>query len=214
VSWAPSALVGTLLAVALVAACSTDAADAPSARATLGSAYGEVNVDVASPQLLALRERAGIDDCPATGPAVAPHDDGLPGLSLPCLGGGRDVDLAQLRGEPLVVNFWATYCLPCREELPLLQRLHERAGDRVRLIGVDFTDPEPAAALQLADATGVTYPLVADPRGRLKAPLRISGLPVTVLVDPDGRVAYTKLGPVTSYDELVGLVREHLGVSV
>ena len=206
-------LAGAIVAAVLASACSTDASEASPTPGEGTAAYGG-DVDVASPQLAELRQRAGIDDCPATGDAAAPRDDGLPGLALPCLGGGRDVDLAQLRGTPLVVNFWATYCQPCREEMPLLQRLHERAGDQVRMLGVDFDDPHPAMALELAAATGVTFPLVADPQARLRSPLRITGLPVTLLVDADGRIAYTPVGPVSSYHQLADLVREHLGVSV
>ena len=210
---AATGLGGTVLAAVLLAACTNDAA--PAGSPTVETAQIPTgDDDVASPELVALRERAGIADCPATRSAVAPHEDGLPSVTLPCLGGGREVDLAGMRGEPLVVNLWASYCGPCRDELPILQQLHERAGGRVRMIGVDFTDPHPAAALQLAATTGVTYPQVADPQGLLRSPLRIVALPVTVLVDPDGHVAYTKFGPVSSYDELVGLVREHLGVSV
>ena len=210
---AVTGLVAPVLAVALLAACTDD--PGPAGSSTVNTAQAPTgDDDVASPELVALRERAGIADCPATRSPVAPHDDGLPSVTLPCLGGARQVDLAGLRGEPLVVNLWASYCGPCRDELPILQQLHERAGGRLRLIGVDFVDPHPAAALELAALSGVTYPLLSDPQGHLRSPMRISALPVTVLVDPDGRVAYTKFGPVSSYDELVGLVREHLGVSV
>jgi len=213
VSRAATTLAAVGLAAALLAGC-TSPVD-PSRPATEGTAQVPTGEDdVASPELVALRERAGIADCPETGSAAPPREDGMPSVSLPCLGDQREVDLAGLRGKPLVVNFWATYCGPCRDELPLLQQLHERAAGRVRLIGVDFIDPYPAGALQLAADTGVTYPQLADPQGELRSPLRIPGLPATVLVDPDGRVAYIKLGPVSSYDELAGLVREHLGVSV
>jgi thiol-disulfide isomerase/thioredoxin len=212
VSRSAAALVGAALAVTLLAACSTAAPQQPAQPQPAAASYPDV--DVASPQLTALRDRAGIDECPESDAGATPVDDGLPPLALPCLGGGRDVDLARLRGRPLVVNFWATYCIPCREEMPLLQRLHERAGDQLRLVGVDYADPHPAAALELADAAGVTFPLIADPEARLQSPLRIIGLPVTVLVHADGRIAHTHIGPVTSYDQLVDLVREHLGVSV
>lgn len=206
-------LAGMLLAVGPLGACTTEVA--PAGSPTVDTAEVPAgHDDVDAPELAVVRERAGIADCPATASTAAPRDDGLPSVSLPCLGGGRDVDLARLRGKPLVVNFWAAYCGPCRDEMPLLQQLHERAGGRVRLLGVDFTDPQPAAALQLAAATGVTYPQVADPQGQLQSPLRITGLPVTVLVDAEGRIAYTHVGPVSSYDDLAGLVREHLGVSV
>lgn len=206
---AGSALLGVLATVAALAACSADAQDAGPAPVT---ATADV-VDVAAPGLAALRERAGIDPCPATDPSAPPRDDGLPSLTLPCLGGGRDVDLAHMRGDPLVVNLWAGWCGPCRKELPLFQQLHERAAERVAVIGVDFADDDPAAALGLAAASGVTYALLADPQAQLQAPLRVSGLPVTLFVAADGHVAYTKIGPISSYDELTDLVREHLGVT-
>ena len=207
-----AAVAAMVLAAALAGGCTSEAApsDSPTAGITEIPAGED---DVASPELAALRERAGIADCPVTEVTHPPHEGGLPPLVLPCLGGGPDVHLDQLRGKPLVVNLWASWCGPCREELPLLKQLHERAGDNVRLLGVDFADPQPAAALELAAISGVTYPQVSDPDGQLRSPLRILGLPVTVLVGPDGRVAYTKYGPVLSYDELAGLVREHLGVS-
>lgn len=206
---AGTALLCLVMAFGPLAACS---ADAPDALATGGST-GVKTADVAAPELAALRDRVGIDPCPPTDAAAPARDDGLPSLRLPCLGGGREVDLAQLRGVPTVVNLWASWCGPCRKELPLLQQLHERGGGRVRVIGVDFADDQPASALRLAAASGVTYALVADPQALLQTPLRVSGLPVTLLVDADGRMVYTKIGPFSSYQELASLVREHLGVS-
>lgn len=206
--WGRTAL-GVLIALAALAACSPDAADGPAQASTSVDA-----VDVTASDLAALQNHAGIDPCPPTDPAVPARDNGLPSLTLPCLGGGRDVNLAQVRDLPLVVNLWASWCGPCRKELPLFQRLHDEAGTQIRMLGVDFADPDPAAALRLAAATGVTYPLVADTEAQLRAPLRISGLPVTVFVDADGRISYTEVGPVSSYEELASLVRQHLEVTV
>jgi len=172
----------------------------------------EAGVDVDTPALRALKSSAGIEPCPASSsPGDVPV--GLPDLTLPCLGGGRDVRLAGLRG-PLVLNFWAQYCGPCRAESPLLQQLSTAAAGRVDVVGVDFLDTRPALALAFAKSLGLTYPQVADPDGAAKAPLRIPGLPWTFFVDRAGRIAYTQTGAITSAEQLAALVRTHLGVTV
>ena len=110
---------------------------------------------------------------------------GLPALTLPCLGGGANVDLAGLRG-PLLLNFWAQYCTPCQEESPLLEQLSRAARGQVEVVGVDFIDPLPGRALAFAKEHGLTYPQIADPAAAAKGPLRISGLPFTFFVDAAG----------------------------
>ena len=137
----------------------------------------------------------------------------LPQVTLPCLGGGADVDLSTLRG-PMVVNLWAQWCGPCREELPYYQRLHERAGDRVEVLGVDYQDTRPDWALDLLRETGVTFPSVADPGGELRVPLRVRGLPGILFVDEDGRLVHQECAVIESYEQLTGLVEQHLGVAV
>jgi len=172
-----------------------------------------VDVDVDTPKLRAARERAGLEECP--GPSEPPVDTSraLPDVTLPCLGGGRDVGLSTLRG-PMVVNLWAQWCGPCREELPYYQELHERAGDRVRVLGVDYQDTRPDWAIDLLRETGVTYPSVADPGAELRVPMRIRGLPGIVFVDERGEVTHTEFLVVESYEQLAGLVEKHLGVAV
>lgn len=152
--------------------------------------------------------------CPPTPPRDA-VDGGLPELSLPCLGDGPDVNLADLRG-PMVVNLWASWCGPCREEMPLLQAFHERYGERVPVLGIDWQDPQEDSALELAADSGVTYPLVADVEGNLGSVdgMPIRGLPGIVLIDADGRVAYRNLEVIETEQDLVDLVDEHLGVAL
>lgn len=167
-------------------------------------------VDVGTAELRAHRIAAGIPGCPgdvATG--SGPVDGGLPELTLPCLGGGHDVELASLRG-PLVVNLWASWCVPCRTELPYFDRL-DAAG--VPVLGVDFEDTQPDQALALAAETGVSYPLVADVEGSVRAPLRLVGMPTTLFVDRGGQVTAILAQEFTSYDQLVAAVDEHLGIA-
>lgn len=119
--------------------------------------------------------------------------DRLPSLRLPCLTPGPEIDLSALRGRPVLVNLWATWCGPCRKEMPLLQATSKRYRSKVQFVGVNTRDGTRAAAAFLADV-GVTYPQVVDLDGKLLAHLRISGLPVTVLLDANGRIAGKHIG--------------------
>lgn len=174
------------------------------------------SVDVDTAALREQKAAAGIEDCPAA-KHPPPADSSLPDVTLPCLGGGPDVDLRTLKG-PLVISLWAQWCEPCREELPYYQRLHEEGAGSVRVLGIDYLDPQPAGALALAEATGVTFPSLADPDGRLRQEWRVRGLPGVLFVDAQGRVTNPEGRPtylvIESYAQLAGLVREHLGVDV
>lgn len=175
---------------------------------------GESKVDVGTPELVELKAGTDVADC-APGDA---EDGGLPDLTLACLGGGPDVDLSTLEG-PLVLNTWASWCEPCREELPILQEFHEQYGDRVPLIGVDYQDQQPAAALELAQESGLSYPLLADPGGDLNAnsPVPVlRGTPFFIFVTADGDVSAAPGGPsvIGDVDDLVDLANEHLGTDL
>src|SRR6187200_327763 len=76
--------------------------------------------------LRALKREAGVPDCPESDPTIAPLVGGLPDVVVPCLGGGREVRLAGLRGKPMMINFWAQWCGPCREEAPYLAEVAQR----------------------------------------------------------------------------------------
>jgi thiol-disulfide isomerase/thioredoxin len=173
----------------------------------------DANVDVDTPALRAAKAEAEIEPCPETDLGTSPAEGALPSVVLPCLGGGRDVNLADL-GRPAVLNLWAQYCGPCRTEAPRFQQLHEAAGDAVLVLGVNWQDPLPGRAVAFADEYGLTYPQVADPEAATRKPLRVSALPVTVFVAADGTVRHVVYGEVESAAELVGLVDEHLGVEV
>ena len=181
---------------------------------TGAAAPGAARIDVDTPALREAKVAAGVEPC-VPGEAE-PVDGGLPAVTLPCFGGGPAVELSALRG-PLVVNLWASWCAPCREEMPLLQDFHEQYGEQVPVLGVDYQDAQPGAAMELAADSGVTYPLLADPQAALDdaAPFpRISGLPFLALVDGDGRVVHREFVALTSRRQLEDLVEEHLGVAL
>ena len=174
---------------------------------------GPPDVDVDTAELRQLKAEAGVADCvPGT---AEPVDDGLPDVTLPCLGGGPDVNPATLRG-PLVVNLWASFCGPCRTELPIYQRFHEKYDGRVGVLGIDYNDTQAQQALSLIKDTGVTYPLLADPATEMAgkgAFQRILGLPVLALVDANGDVVFQAPLEIKTLKQLEDLVAEHLGVS-
>ncbi len=100
---------------------------------------------------------------------------------------GSEVSLADYRGQPLVVNFWGSWCQPCVDEMPDLEAVHTSLGEDVTFIGVNIRD-EPEAARAMAERTGVTYDLVRDVDGELSRALEVTNWPTTVLVLPDGTV--------------------------
>jgi cytochrome c biogenesis protein CcmG/thiol:disulfide interchange protein DsbE len=120
-----------------------------------------------------------------------------PAVDLPDVRAGRPrVVLASLRGTPVIVNFWATWCVPCRQELPLLADASERLGGRVAVVGVDVRDNRDAARRFLA-ARGADYPSAYDPEATTRRGFGYAGLPVTVLVDRDGTLLDRVTGRLT-----------------
>jgi thiol-disulfide isomerase/thioredoxin len=197
----PAALAAALL---LLSGCLSACSDDP-------AAPGAAKVDVDTPQLREIKAGTAVEEC-APGDGA---DGGLPELTLPCLGGGPDVDLASLEG-PMVVNLWASWCGPCKKEMPALQQFYDRYGDQVGVLGVDYQDQQPAAALELAGELGVSYPLVADPGGDLNGrdPLPVvRGVPWLVFLDAEGGIELVP-GGVEDAAELVELANEHLGTDL
>jgi cytochrome c biogenesis protein CcmG/thiol:disulfide interchange protein DsbE len=121
------------------------------------------------------------------------------------LGGGQDAyekRIAALRGYPVVVNVWASWCGPCRFEFPTLQKLSAKYGKRVAFLGVDSQDSDDAARTFLAEAP-VPYPSYTDPGEDIKQSLGADfGLPDTAFYDRRGELVYLKQGPYTNPDDL------------
>lgn len=121
------------------------------------------------------------------------------GITPPPFGGGtvdaRQVSMTGLRGKVVVVNFWATWCLECRQEMPILERLHrELASEGLVIVGVNVRETKDAVQ-RYAKELGLTFPIVLDPEGKINALYGVVGLPATFLVGRDGRSVAFAIGP-------------------
>ncbi|MEW6581173.1 MAG: TlpA disulfide reductase family protein [Actinomycetota bacterium] len=137
-----------------------------------------------------------------------------PALTLPVLhaGGGvgpvgRDVALADLRGRPVLVNVWASWCTPCRDEAPVLERLwRDVKGGGALVLGIDIQDVSDDARGFIREFR-LTYPSLRDGNGsRTTRGFETTGVPETFLIDRDGNIAWRHIGPVTAGE--AGQVRE------
>ena len=104
--------------------------------------------------------------------------------------------LVGLRGTPVVVNIWASWCAPCRTEMPLLERAAVTYEGRATILGVDSRDT-PAEAAAFLDDVGVTYPNVFDRTGDIRRALDLRGFPTTYFFDADGRLAASVVGGIS-----------------
>jgi len=123
---------------------------------------------------------------------------------------GDSVSLAALRGSPVLLNVWATWCHPCREEIPVLQALHERYRPRgLRVVGVTVDDEGATADIRaFATEYGVTYDLWHDPDKRVMARYSVIGVPTSVLVNRAGRVTWRRTGEVKANDPALAAALE------
>lgn len=133
------------------------------------------------------------------------------GFDLPRLNGDGHVSLASVRGQPVVVNFFASWCVPCRKEMPALQAVAAKVQGRVAFLGVDHQDDR-SGALQLLADTGVQYPTGYDPDGKVATSYGLFGMPTTLFVAPDGRLLEKHTGEL-SQAQLEESISRLFGVS-
>jgi thiol-disulfide isomerase/thioredoxin len=122
-----------------------------------------------------------------------------PQLALPALGGGQ-FDFQQLRGKVVLVNFWATWCPPCRQEMPSMQRLNDKlAGRPFAILGVNVGET-PAQVNAFLKIVPVGFPIVLDEKGKNLEAWQVFAFPTSYLVDKQGRIRYGLFGSI-EWDE-------------
>ncbi len=139
------------------------------------------------------------------GQSVAPSWS-LPGLT----NAATEVALAQFQGKPVIVNFWASWCVPCRKEMPALERVARQLHGKIQFVGIDTADQRSSAVAFLA-RVGVTYPAAFDPSATAASAYGVYGLPTTFFVSPTGRLVGRQIGELTGL-RLEELVTEVFGI--
>lgn len=114
---------------------------------------------------------------------------------------GKNIKLSELRGEVVMVNFWASWCGPCREELPLLDDLYQQYRDYgFTLLGVNV-DENRAAADKLLEQIPVSFPVLYDPNSAVSELYQVDAMPSTILIDRDGNLRYLHRGYKPGYED-------------
>jgi len=129
--------------------------------------------------------------------AAAPA--GAPDFTLPSLD-GPNLRLQEQRGQVVMINFWATWCGPCREEMPHLARLYDKYSPSGFTLFAVNIDEEPQKAARLAKQLGMRFPVLLDTEKKVSRLYDLSAMPMTVLIDRDGRVRYQHRGYRSGYE--------------
>ena len=132
-----------------------------------------------------------------------------PDFTLERLDGEGDLSLASLRGRPVVLNFWASWCGPCKDEAPLLEEASKRWAGKVAFVGINVKDFR-GDARDFIERYGVAYPNVYDGKGSTIGRYGVTGYPETYFVDAKGRVRYRIAGPVEDAQEIDDGIRRAL----
>ncbi len=115
---------------------------------------------------------------------------------------GQSVSLSDFRGRPVLVNFWATWCGPCRYEMPFLQRIHEeQAANGLVVLGVNLGE-SPAEIREFMADFGLSFTMLLDSRQDVALTYNVRGIPTTLLIDEDGVIRYRKVGAFATMKEI------------
>ena len=153
---------------------------------------------VALGALLFLAACGGDDEQPSAEDTLSPVAPTYSAVTL----AGDSVSLEGLRGSPVLLNVWATWCGPCRQEIPELQALHETFGpEGLRVVGVTVDSRSAAGEVRaFMEEFGITYDIWWDPDQTAVSRFSAMGVPLTVLIGPDGRIRWRHLGALPPDD--------------
>jgi thiol-disulfide isomerase/thioredoxin len=124
---------------------------------------------------------------------LKPFTGETPPLALADMAGDEH-RLDDYRGRVLMVQFWATYCTPCRTEMPSMNALAEKLGDRFAILAVNMGE-KPEAVAQFITEVGPKFTILMDPKGQAIRDWKVFAVPSTFILDPEGRIRYTLYGP-------------------
>jgi len=121
-------------------------------------------------------------------------------FSLESLNDDGKIELENFKDKTIVINFWAAWCGPCKEEMPLLEKMWNRYKDKdLIFIGIDVMDDKNNAT-EFIKQVGVTYTNLYDPSGEVSKKYGVIGLPATFFIDKEGKIAYKNYGPFVGRD--------------
>ncbi|HEX8672325.1 MAG TPA: TlpA disulfide reductase family protein [Longimicrobium sp.] len=137
-------------------------------------------------------------DVPRGGPPAVGKP--APEFESVALEGGKPVSLKEMRGKPVLLNVWATWCHPCREEIPALQKIHQ-ARPGLAVVGVSVDDPGQEEEIRaFLRGFGARYAIWLDPEQRVSSTFATVGVPTTFLIGADGTILWKHVGPVRADD--------------
>lgn len=132
-----------------------------------------------------------------------------PGREAPAVEGvdtaGKRLSLGDYRGQPVLVNFWASWCKPCAKEMPIIDEAYRGGEAGFRLISVNVGETKGTVNAFLAE-NGISFPALVDATGRTSARYRVTGLPATFVVDAEGKLSRSFLGELTGREQLEDLL--------
>jgi len=121
---------------------------------------------------------------------------------------GKPFDVAAERGNVVFLNLWATWCFPCRDEIPELQKLHnEYAAQGFKVVGVSLDESGKESVQKFVTDNSMTYPIALDPEGKLANVFQTTVIPTSVLIDRNGRIVWKKYGRIAVDEELMSALK-------